>query len=62
MADQHTTTQSDDVDNCRWDLTDPDSCWDESSCGCYTDPCTFFGWDKADCCVEPCCVCCWDEE
>lgn len=34
---------------CRWDPVQPDLCFDENSCGCYMDPCQYFGIEGEDC-------------
>ncbi len=38
--------------DCRWNLKDPRSCMDPDSCGCYVDPCEFFGLSPEACCVD----------
>ena len=38
--------------DCRWNLKDPRSCMDPDSCGCYVDPCDYFGLTSDDCCVD----------
>lgn len=34
---------------CRWDPDNPSGCFDDDSCGCYVDPCAFFGVASEDC-------------
>ncbi len=38
--------------DCRWNLKDPRSCLEPDSCGCYVDPCVYFGVAPEDCCVD----------
>ena len=38
--------------DCRWNLKDPRSCMEPDSCGCYVDPCEFFGLSPEACCVD----------
>ncbi len=38
--------------DCRWNLKDPRSCLEPDSCGCYVDPCDYFGVAPEDCCVD----------
>ena len=52
---------------CVWDADDPSACFDETSCGCYTDPCDYFGLSREECCIdmgcEDCCQeMCWESE
>ncbi len=38
--------------DCRWYSKDPRSCLEPDSCGCYVDPCDYFGLSPEDCCIE----------
>jgi hypothetical protein len=44
--------------SCRWDPDDPELCFEADACGCYIDPCTYFGFDADLCRQEPCEACC----
>ena len=41
-----------DLPDCHWNPKDPRSCLDPDSCGCYVDPCDYFGVAPEDCCVD----------
>lgn len=43
---------------CRWDPVDPHACFDNTSCGCYVDPCDYFGVEAEDCAVDTSELCC----
>ena len=47
-----TSGTSSPLPDCRWNLKDPRSCMDPDSCGCYVDPCDYFGVAPEDCCVD----------
>ena len=38
--------------DCHWNLKDPRSCQEPDSCGCYVDPCVYFGVAPEDCCID----------
>lgn len=38
--------------DCHWNLKDPRSCLEPDSCGCYVDPCEYFGVSPEDCCID----------
>ena len=38
--------------DCHWNLKDPRSCLEPDSCGCYVDPCVYFGVSPEDCCID----------
>lgn len=46
--------------DCTWDSEDPAACFDEKACGCYVDPCDYFGLSREECCIdmgcEDCCL------
>ena len=55
MSEDHpadTSGTSSPLPDCRWNLKDPRSCMDPDSCGCYVDPCDYFGLTPDDCCVD----------
>ena len=43
---------------CRWDPDDPSLCFEADACGCFMDPCTYFGMDSKECAQDPCEECC----
>ncbi len=47
-----TNENSSPLPDCRWNLKDPRSCMDPDSCGCYVDPCDYFGLTPDECCVD----------
>jgi len=43
---------------CHWDPDDPFACFDDTSCGCYMNPCDYFGIEAKDCAMDTCEPCC----
>ena len=48
----HTGDTSSSMPGCRWNLKDPRSCLEPDSCGCYVDPCVYFGVSPENCCDD----------